>query len=284
MRRAVSQGLMLASVASVLLAALIYLFAPATETSPTTLPAVATPTTQPVQNQGWTVDRSAIELVQYLPSAPELAPHFGSTLKITADGPLEMNPAIDALSAALTPGLSGWARSYSSVNAAASLWIVQYESEQLATLALEQAATVLRSSVLPSEFKSPQSLVYPPAQGLVIAKSESNSNQVTTLLRRGAYIVGCDSPTGLATALTVSASVELSKMSDATARGTQIGSTFPLSDAAPRTALIPPLSSVAPRWDLQYPLRDSGLCLLKRDGVWQIASCSFKTALPASDS
>jgi len=282
MRRAVSHGLILASVATVLLSAFIYLFVPSKEASPTALPSVVTPTTQPVQNQGWSVDRSALELVQYLPSAPELTPHFGSTLKITADGPLEMNPSIDALSAALTPGISGWARSYSSVNAAASLWIVQYESEQLAALALEQAAVVLRSPVLPSEFRSPQNIVYPPAQGLVIAKSGTNTNQVTTLLRRGAYIVGCDSPTGLATALVVSASVELAKMSDATARETQIGSTLPDPAATPRTALIPPLSSIAPRWDLQYPLRDSVVCLLMRDSTWLLAPCSFKTALPAS--
>lgn len=282
MRRAVSHGLMLASAASVLLAVLIYVFAPSKEAPLTTLPSVSTPTTQPVQNQGWTVDRSALDLVQLLPSAPELAPHFGSTLKITSDGPLEMNPAIDALSAALTPGTAGWARSYSSANAAASLWIVQYESEQLATAALDQAAEVLRSPVLSSEFKSPQSIVYPPSQGLVIAKSETNNNQVTTLLRRGAYIIGCDSPTGLATALVVSASVELAQMSDAVARETQIGSAVEQPPSAPRTALIPPLSSTAPRWDLQYPLRDSAMCLLMQDSTWLLAPCSFKTSLPTS--
>lgn len=282
MRRAVAHGLMLASAALLLLAGVIYVLAPSPTAAPTTLPGVVAPTTPPSQNQGYTVDRSALDLVHYLPTAPELAPLFGSTLKVTSDGPLEMNPSIDALSAALTPGISGWARSYTSINAAASLWIVQYESEALAQAALSEAATVLHSSVLPAEYKSPQSITYPAAQGLVIARSAANENQVTTLVRRGSYIVGCDSPTGLATALTVASSVELSQMSEAPARETQIGSMFPQPDALPRTSLTPPLSSYSPQENLQYPVSGSGMCLFKRESIWQIASCSFKTSLPAS--
>lgn len=283
LRSTSSRVLMFLGFVLMLTSGLLAVYAPSHGvTPPSTTPSTAPSTVLP--GRGWEAPEASLALEPLLPTLAQIRPVLSSSLEITHDGPLPLDPSADAASSAIAPGVtSAWSRMFSppAADSALAVTLVAYGSQAEALTAIEALADILGAETLPSSAPSPAAFSLPAADALFLAPSDTlGSSKATSALVRSNVLVVVTAPSLAQSllALSIPASALPSK---APSRISQVGSSPALRPASQLTSAHPPLSESWPLPGLVYPLSGTTLCAARIESLhWSAMPCQFQTALP----